>query len=222
MPTVCYPVHMGWHTAAPFGEDLNMSTRTITFELPESVMIGGPAGHDLRAYTATWTPEFVWANALHGLKQRRTDKLSVSKDKTKLAELDARIQAGEDLSGGGRGSSLDDASEALHRWLNKQGKDTKGNKKDLAERLLSFCRVYVTEDLEQAEMERLLNVKNATELTALASAVKDEVLGLIHEQPSYEKVVAEIEAEKHADKGQARAKLVLGVAKTGLKKATHG
>jgi len=85
---------------------------TITIELPEVVTIGGPNGLKLESPTENWTGEWILENALHGLKQRRSDKLSVTKDRAKLDELDEKIKLGEDLATGERGSRMDYVEKA--------------------------------------------------------------------------------------------------------------
>lgn len=77
-------------------------TRTITLEIPESILVGGPAGHERQLTTIAWTAPFIWEAALHGLKQRRTDRFSVVKSQKgtsaaieALKELDTRLIAGE-------------------------------------------------------------------------------------------------------------------------------
>jgi hypothetical protein len=91
----------------------------ITLNLPETILVGGPAGHDKPMATAAWTAEFVLDMALHGLKQRRTDRFSVVKSGKgeaealeALAELDARLIAGEIPAGGGGGGARLTAEEA--------------------------------------------------------------------------------------------------------------
>jgi len=76
-------------------------TRVIEIELPTKLTIGGPANRDAELSTAKWSADFLIEAALHGLKQRRSDKFSVTKsadglDKAieQLAELDKAIEAG--------------------------------------------------------------------------------------------------------------------------------
>ena len=94
-------------------------TRVIEIELPTKLTIGGPANRDAELSTAKWSADFLIEAALHGLKQRRSDKFSVTKsadglDKAieQLAELDKAIEAGTIPTGGGGGGSRLTAEEA--------------------------------------------------------------------------------------------------------------
>lgn len=91
------------------------NTRTITIELPLTHHIDVPNGHAKTFDTSNWGPEFILDNALHGLKQRRSDKMSVTKDANKLAELDLAIMAGMPLAGVGGGGARQ--SPEIKGWV---------------------------------------------------------------------------------------------------------
>lgn len=142
--------------------------------IPAIVLVGGPAGYDKEFSTENWTPEFILENALHGLKQRRSDKLSVTKDKAKLAELDAKILAGADLASGRgpSGSRLDDEEETDHRWLVEQG--FKGKKKDLAERWKGFLRGRLVSKYPELKNDRdALEAQVAEKLEAVQGSIRE-------------------------------------------------
>jgi hypothetical protein len=105
-------------------------TRMITLELPANVTIGGPS--EVEFSTEHWSADWILENALHGLKQRRSDKYSTATpnkadpvnftkanaQKRALAELDDKIRLGNPLGGGGgRGPSLSDREKAEREVL---------------------------------------------------------------------------------------------------------
>lgn len=106
--------------------------KTLNITLPESIEVGGPQGHERSMTTANWTDEFVLNMMLHGIKQRRTDRFSVvksadgtAKAQEALAELDAKLIAGELPSGGGGGPrlSIEDAGQIA--FFNSKGTPVK-------------------------------------------------------------------------------------------------
>jgi hypothetical protein len=109
---------------------MTTQTRMITLELPVNVTIGGPS--DVEFSTEHWSADWLLENALHGLKQRRSDKYSTATpnkadpvgftkadaQKRALADLDDKIRQGATLGGGGgRGPSLNDREKAERQVL---------------------------------------------------------------------------------------------------------
>lgn len=107
--------------------------KTLTINLPETIEVGGPAGHERMMLTDEWTAEFVLNMMLHGIKQRRTDRFSVvksndglSKAVEALAELDAKLIAGELPTGGGGGGPRLSAEDAgMIAYFNSKGSPVK-------------------------------------------------------------------------------------------------
>jgi hypothetical protein len=109
---------------------MTTQNRTITLEIPATVTVGGPS--EVEFSTEHWSADWILENALHGLKQRRSDKYSTATpnkadpvgftkadaQKRALAELDDKIRQGATLGGGGgRGPSLTDREKAERQVL---------------------------------------------------------------------------------------------------------
>lgn len=168
--------------------------KSLNINLPESIDIGGPAGHERSMSTANWTDEFVLNMMLHGIKQRRTDRFSVVKSNdglTKaveaLATLDASLIAGELPTGGGGGGprlSIEDAG--MIAYFNSKGSPVKFNKekcngKNLAKFQDSFVQKAIQPSIRQAmlaaKMDRAAqDAFHKDKLPGIIAANRDKVL----------------------------------------------
>lgn len=143
--------------------------KIVTLNLPETLVIGGPAGRDATMATAAWSEEFLLNMALHGMKQRRTDKYSVIKSEYKedtdkgigkaieaLAELDKSFIEGEIPSGGGGGGprlSVEDAG--MIAFFNSKGSPIKfakqtANGKNLDQYIKAFVQKAIWPSVSKA------------------------------------------------------------------------
>jgi hypothetical protein len=165
----------------------------ITLSLPISIQVGGPAGHERNMSTALWNADFLLEMALHGIKQRRTDKFSVQKatkgldDAIKgLLELDARLIAGEIPAGGGGGGP-------------RQSPETKGW-------LAYFKSAKHQEGSKAVTSDTLERAKDSYVRTGLLRSLKDKALEQAKQDirpfmAKYRQVILD-QAEKRRDKGQ--------------------
>ena len=189
--------------------------KTLTINLPESIDVGGPAGHERTMATSAWAEEFVLNMMLHGIKQRRTDRFSVVKSTdgvTKaidaLAELDAKLIAGELPAGGGGGGprlSVEDAGQIA--YFNSKGTPVKiakqiCNGKNLSEYQAIFVQKAIWPSVAKAisGLDKAAQIEfHKNKLPGIVAANKAKVLAVAMNDP---KGMGEfIEAEKRKRDG---------------------
>ena len=187
----------------------------ITVSVPSSVLV------DLKHHTeameaslegksAEW---FGWAIAF-ALRQSAGDADAGLKEGTDEEKRDAvkakfdKLASGTIPSGGGggRGASLGDDSEALHRWLLSEGH--KGKKKDIRERLLSAVRATILNSVEPAQAKTLKDDRDSLE--ALVVEHKEAVETMIRDTQAYKDFLAAVKRERNPTSGLSLAGLKIG------------
>lgn len=186
--------------------------KTLTIDLPESIDVGGPAGHERSMPTANWSDEFVLNMMLHGIKQRRTDRFSVvksadgsAKAQEALAELDARLIAGELPSGGGGGGprlSIKDA--AMVAYFNSKGSPVKiakqtCNGKNLGQYQAIFVQKAIWPSVAKAisTLDKQAQIEfHKNKLPGIVAANKEKVLAVALKDPKGMGAFVEAETRK--------------------------
>jgi hypothetical protein len=174
--------------------------KTLNITLPETLEVGGPAGHERSMSTANWTEEFLLNMMLHGIKQRRTDRFSVvksndgiSKATEALAALDASLLAGELPSGGGGGGprlSIEDAG--MIQFFNSKGSPVRiskqvANGKNLSDYIAIFVQKAIWPSVAKAISGMPKDEQIAFHKTKLPQLVRDntaKVLAVAQKDPN--------------------------------------
>jgi hypothetical protein len=182
--------------------------KTLNITLPETLEVGGPAGHERSMPTANWTEEFILNMMLHGIKQRRTDRFSVVKSNEGVAKatvalgvLDANLIAGELPSSGTRGPSLSIETAAWLAYFKSKGCTIKLVDLDAGKRLVpssdnldQFQTAYVKEAIWPSVAKCMIPMSHEDR----EAFRKDKLPGIIEQHK--ERVIGLAESDKKAVK----------------------